>query len=53
MSPQGRQPSTAAPHAGGESALKLPTYQEVMERSSGEPSDEQATAFVQREGHNL
>ena len=53
----GPQPSTAAPHAGGESAL--PAYQEVMERSSGEPSGrverpkEQATAFVQREGHNL
>ncbi|XP_065835533.1 low-density lipoprotein receptor-related protein 4-like isoform X2 [Oscarella lobularis] len=57
MGPQGRQPSTAAPHAGGESAL--PTYQEVMERPSGEPSgnvessEEPATAFVQREGHNL
>ncbi|XP_065835542.1 low-density lipoprotein receptor-related protein 4-like isoform X1 [Oscarella lobularis] len=57
MGPQGRQPYAAAPHAGGESAL--PTYEEVMERSSGEPSgrvessEEQATAFVQREGHNL
>ena len=49
----GRHPYAAAPHTGGESAL--PTYQEVMGRSSGEhsgrveSSEEQATAFVQRE----
>ena len=56
MGSHGRQPSTA-PHAGVRNAW--PTYEEVMERSSGEPSgrvessEEQATAFVQREGHNL